>query len=230
MVGRGKIDISFANPFAYVRMRQLFQADAFAKALEYPPGVRNGQDGARSAPEASFRGQIIVRSDNTGIRTLEDCRGKRWIAVDPSSAGGYLYPLGLFHQHGIAPGDFSEIAFAPGPGGKQEKVIMAVLAGKYDFGSIREGALGVITGSADIHDITVLADTPYYPGWVFSARKGLDPGVVAKIRAALLALDPSNPDDRRILDHAEFAGIVPATDKDFEEVRELVTMIGPELQ
>jgi phosphonate transport system substrate-binding protein len=230
MVGRGKIDISFVNPFVYVRMHQLFQAEAFAKVLEYPPGRKQAPSGTLPSPAASFRGQIIVRADNKNIKSLNDCLGKRWIAVDPTSAGGYLYPLGLFHSQGITSSDFSEIAFAPGPGGKQEKVVMAVLAGKYDLGSIREGTLDVITGSADVHNITVLANTTYYPGWVYSARKGLDPNVLEKIRTALLALDPSKPGDLLILDKADFAGIVAATDKDFDQVRELVSTIGPELQ
>jgi phosphonate transport system substrate-binding protein len=41
--------------------------------------------------------------------------------VDPTSAGGYLYALGEFYDHGIRREDFAEIAFAPGPGAKQER-------------------------------------------------------------------------------------------------------------
>ena len=106
MVGQGKIDISFANPFVYVVLAQRYGSRVFASVVE-------GTEGS-----STFRGQIICRADNPAIVTLADCRGKRWIAVDPNSAGGYLYALGLFHGQGLRPEDFAEIAFAPGPGGK----------------------------------------------------------------------------------------------------------------
>ncbi|MBF0482148.1 MAG: phosphate/phosphite/phosphonate ABC transporter substrate-binding protein [Desulfovibrionaceae bacterium] len=226
LVGQGMIDISFANPFVYVKLSRLYGARAVARIVE-PGDPGSGAQAGPDSPGASFRGQIIVRADNAEIRSLDDCKGKRWIAVDPTSAGGYLYALGLFHDHGINPADFAEIAFAPGPGGKQEKVVMSVLAGQYDFGAIREGALDVITGSTRIKDIRVLASTPRYPGWVFSVRKGLDPAVAAKVRDALLALDPENPEQARILEKAGIVRIIAAGDADFDPVRELIAKIGP---
>ncbi len=87
MVGQGKIDISFSNPLVCVKLAQEYGSQAFAQVLEVY-GRRN------------FRGQTICRADNQALRTLEDCRGKRWIAVDPSSSGGYLYPLKHFYDHG----------------------------------------------------------------------------------------------------------------------------------
>ena len=106
MVERGEIDISYSNPFAYIRMARS-GARAFARIIE-PSG------------KPDFRSQIICRRDNQALATIDDCRGKRWMAVDPSSAGGYLYALGEFLDHGIRRRDFAEVSFAPGPGGKQE--------------------------------------------------------------------------------------------------------------
>jgi phosphonate transport system substrate-binding protein len=69
------------------------------------------------------------------------------VAVDASSAGGYLYALGLFFEHGILKKDFSEITFMPGPGGQQEKVALAVYNGRAaedsDYDTIRELAAKV---------------------------------------------------------------------------------------
>lgn len=228
MVGQGKIDISFVNPFVYARMREQHGAFAFARALEYPPVAKGAPGAPRPEPVATFRGQIIARAGDKELRSIDDCRGKRWIAVDPSSAGGYLYPLGLFVKNGIRPADFAEIAFAPGPGGKQEKVVMAVLAGAYDVGSIREGTLDVVAGSVDVNDVKVLAVTPPYPGWVFCARQGFDPEALGKIKQALLALDPARPEDAVILDKADIARIAAASDSDFDPVRELIALLGPD--
>ncbi len=208
MVGQGKIDISFSNPFIYVKLAERYGASAIARVVE-AGGARN------------FRGQIICRADNSAVRTLEDCRGKRWIAVDPSSAGGYLFPLGLFVSHGIRPSDFAEIAFAPGPAGKQEKVVLAVYAGRFDVGSIREGTLLVVADKVDLSQIRTLAYTPWYPGWVYAVRKGLKPEVIRKIRNALVALDWKDSEHRRILEAAHFKGIVPSDDREFDPIRHL---------
>jgi phosphonate transport system substrate-binding protein len=216
MVGRGKIDISFSNPGAYVKMAHRYGTRAFARIVE-----ENGR--------AEFRGQILCRDDNTSIRSIEDCRGKRWIAVDPTSAGGYLFDLGHFFDHGIRKNDFAKIAFSPGPGGKQEKVVLAVYAGKYDIGTVREGTLNVVADKIDVAEIRVIANTRWYPGWVYAARKGVDPEVIRKIKDALLRLDIDNPEHRVILRTAHFRGTVASGDEDFEPVRELLRKVQVDL-
>jgi len=211
MVERGEIDISYSNPFVYIQLARS-GARAFARVVE-------------ASGQPDFRGQIIVRSDREDIRTLEDCRGKRWVAVDPSSAGGFLYPLGHFAEHGIHADDFAEIGFSPGPGGKQEKVVMSVFAGAYDIGSVREGTLELLRGKIDLDQIRVLATSRSYPGWLYAARKGLDPEIVDKIGKALFELDRANPEDAVILSAANMVDIIPARDSDYDSVRRLVDQL-----
>ena len=150
--------------------------------------------------------------------------------MDPTSAGGYLYPLGHFVAHGLNQKDFSEIAFAPGPGGKQEKVVLAVYAGKYDVGSIREGTLDVVADKIDINEIRVIANTRWYPGWVYAARRDLEADIVEKIKRALLKLDSKEDKHQRILQAADISDIVPAEDGDFDPVRQLAVMVGMNLE
>ena len=157
---------------------------------------------------------------------MDDCRGKRWIAVDPVSAGGFLFPLAMFHAQGITRQNFAEIAFALGPGGQQEKVVLAVCAGKYDIGTIRQGTLDVVAGKIDPRAIRVLAETPWYPGWVFSSRRGLAPEVVTAVKNALLALDYQRPDHQAILDAAQFVSVISSEDKDFDSVREATRQVN----
>jgi len=217
MVGQGKIDISYSNPFIYIKIAHRYGAQAFARIAE----IYN---------QENFRGQIICRSDNQLIKTIADCLGKSWLAVDSTSAGGYLYPLGHFIDHGIQKTDFSEIAFAPGPGGKQEKVVLAVYAGKYDVGTIREGTLNVVADKIDINEIRVIANTRWYPGWVYAARAGIDPKIVEKVRKALLTLDVSQEEHQHILEMADFVRVIPSEDQDFNPIRELAARVGISLE
>ncbi|MDO9109962.1 MAG: phosphate/phosphite/phosphonate ABC transporter substrate-binding protein [Desulfatirhabdiaceae bacterium] len=216
LVGQGKVDISFSNPYAYVKTAHRYGEKAFAQVIE-------------NSGHKNFRGQIICRADNPSIRTLEDCKGKRLIAVDLTSAGGYLYPMGQFYDHGIRQQDFAEVHFSPGPGGKQEKVILAVYAGQYDIGLIREGSLNVVADKIDIRQIRVIAYSKFYPGWVYSARKNLNPEVLHKIQTALFKLSVENPEHLPILENANFTRIVPSNDAEFDSVRELMSVVGIDL-
>jgi phosphonate transport system substrate-binding protein len=215
MVGQGLIDISYSNPFIYVKIADRYGSQAFARVDEL-------------AGHMNFRGQVICRADNPNIKTLADLKGKRWIAVDPTSAGGYLYPLGLFLEKGLCKKDFAEIVFAPGPGGKQEKVVMAVYSGKYDFGTIREGTLDILADKIDLNQIRVLAYSQWYPGWVYAARQGLDAAVLAKIKTALLGLNIKDPEHQKILKKAGVTAIIPAEDKDYDPVRQLAVKVESE--
>jgi phosphonate transport system substrate-binding protein len=212
MVGRGLIDITFSNPFIYVKIAERYGARAFARVVE-------------AKGKENFRGEIICRADNPLINTLADLKGKRLIAVDPTSAGGYLYPWGLILENGLRKEDFAEIAFAPGPGGKQEKVVMAVLSGKYDVGIIREGTLDIMGEKIDLKLIRILAHSHWYPGWVYAARRGLDPAIVDKIKKALLALNIETPEHMAILKKARFIAVIPARDEDFDPVRRLSQIV-----
>lgn len=213
MVGQNKIDISFSNPFTYVKLAFQHGAKAFARIVE-----TEGQD--------KFSGQIICRADNASILNISDCRNKRWIAVDSASAGGFLFPLALFNAHGITYKDFKEIAFTPGPGGKQEKVILSVYNGKYDFGTIREGSLSVLSNKIDLGKIRIVATTDAYPGWVYCARKNLDIITLEKLKQALVKLDGREPEHRKILEAAHFIKVIPSDDSDFDSVRQLADRVG----
>ena len=213
MVGLGKVDISYSNPFVYVKIANRYNAIAFARVVE-------------SYGRENFRGQIICRADNRLINRISDCRGKRWIAVSPYSAGGYLYPLGHFIAHGLKRTDFTAVDFAPGPGALQEKVVLAVYAGKYDIGTIREGTLNLVADRIDIKKIRVIADTRWYPGWVYAARADMEPEIVEKIKKAFLKLDYNQNEHKRILEAADIIGIISSEDQDFDPVRELGAQVG----
>jgi phosphonate transport system substrate-binding protein len=211
MFGQGRIDISFSNPFIYVKLANRYGARAMTRIIE--------SDG-----RAEFRGQIIARADNAAVQSLDDCRDKSWVAVDPSSAGGYLFALGHFVEHGLSLKDFRQVVFI---GGKHENVILGVYSGLYDIGSIREGSLSVVKDKIDINQIKVVDSSRRYPGWVYACSTRLSDEVAGKIRDAMLGLDyRNNIQHRQILDAARFIGFIPSTDRDFEPIRKLSKEVG----
>ncbi len=210
-VGSGEIDISFSNPFVYIKIAQQYDARAFGRIIE-----KEGKD--------MFRGEICVLKDSP-LQTLADLKGKRVMAVSPSSAGGYLFQRGMLVEAGIDPNEDLTIDFAQ-EAGKQEKAFLAMYSGEYDACFVREGTrTEVMKDQVDISKVRVLAYTPWYPGWVYAARKGLDPVVLDKIRSAMLKLDFSDPEYKAILEKAKFVKIVPSEDKDFDTIRELASKL-----
>ena len=105
---------------------------------------------------------------------------------------------------------------------------MAVLSGKYDVGTIREGTLDIMADKIDLQQIRVLAYSRWYPGWVYAARRGLDPTIVGKIKEALIALNMDNPEHAAILKKAGFIGVISAKDEDFDPVRVLAKRVEAE--
>jgi len=103
--------------------------------------------------------------------------------------------------------------------------IFAVYLGEVDIGSIREGTLELVKDRVDLDAIRVLDNTQRFPSWVYAAAKGLDPDAAEKIKQALLALDAENPEHREILELAHFRGIIPASDPDFDPIRELIRKV-----
>ena len=57
MVGQGRIDISYSNPFIYIKIANTYGARAFSRVVE----MNNRK---------KFRGQIICRSDNRSIKSI----------------------------------------------------------------------------------------------------------------------------------------------------------------
>src|SRR5881628_2745551 len=95
-------DLAFVHPGGYV----LASREAKARII-----ARNLWHG-----KSSFTSRIYVRKAS-GIKTLEDLRGKTMAFVDPSSSSGYTYPMVLLIQRGLVKNRdpktfFREVVFA----------------------------------------------------------------------------------------------------------------------
>src|SRR5574342_7313 len=111
-------DLAFVHPAGYV----LANREAKAKIV-----VQNLWHGKRT-----FTSRIFVRKDS-GLKTLEDLRGKTIAFVDPASSSGYIYPMVMLIKRGLVKkGDpksfFREVLFA----GAHDAGMRALLNGHVD--------------------------------------------------------------------------------------------------
>ena len=205
-------DLAFVHPVGYV----LASREAKATIM-----VRNLWHG-----KSSFTSRIYVRKES-GLKTIEDLRGKTMAFIDPASSSGYTYPMVLLIQRGLVKDRdpktfFREVLFA----GAHDAGMRALLNGHVDalasFDMAREQYL---SDPAERERIIYIAETPEIPEAGIAARAGLDPATFAKVRDALLQIRA--PAYAALLRRLyEIDGFAPADDRDYDPVRAAVELLG----
>ena len=205
-------DLAFVHPGGYV----LASREAKATIV-----VRNLWHG-----KSSFTSRIYVRRES-GLKALEELRGKTIAFIDPASSSGYIYPMVLLIQRGLVKNRdpksfFREVVFA----GAHDAGMRALLNGHVDslasFDMAREQYL---KDPAEREKIVFVAETPEIPEAGIAARDGLDPATFAKVRAALLQIKA--PAYAELLKRLyEIDGFAPAEDRDYDPVRAAIELLG----
>jgi len=155
-----------------------------------------------------FGGVVFTRKDRKKINNLSDIKGKSFIAVDETSLGGFQMVWRKLNEHKINPyKDFSKIAFA----GIHDNVVMAVLLGEYDVGTVRTNILEKMAedGLIDLSDFKILSpvkhdtfpfllSTRLYPEWPFSKLPHTSNQLAQQVAVALLNKSIPHPsNDKR---------------------------------
>src|SRR6267143_2724455 len=205
-------DLAFVHPVGYVLANREAKATIVARNLWHG--------------KSSFTSRIYVRKDS-GLKILEDLRGKTMAFIDPASSSGYTYPMVLLIQRGLVKNRdpktfFREVVFA----GSHDAGMRALLNGHVDalasFDMAREQYL---KDEAERERIAWVAETPAIPEAGIAAREGLDPATFAKVRAALIKM--RGPEYAALLKRVyDIDGFEPADDRDYDPVRAAVELLG----
>ena len=163
----------------------------------------------------------------SGITSLEELRGRTIAFVDPASSSGYIYPMVLLIKRGLVTNRdprtfFKEVVFS----GAHDASMRALLNGHVDaiasFDLAREQYL---KEPAERERLSVVAETEPIPEAGIAARDGLDPAVVARVRAALLQI--RGPAYAALLKRLyEIDGFEPADDREYDPVRAAIELLG----
>jgi phosphonate transport system substrate-binding protein len=205
-------DLAFVHPAGYVLAAREAKARIVARNLWHG--------------KSSFTSRIYARKDS-GIKTVDELRGKSMAFVDPASSSGYIYPMVLLVQRGLVKNRdpktfFKEVVFS----GAHDASMRALLNGHVDaiasFDLAREQYL---KDPAERERIVVVAETPEIPEAGIAARDGLDPALFARVRTALLQIKaPAHGDLLKRL--YEIDGFAPADDRDYDPVRAAIELLG----
>lgn len=165
----------------------------------------------------SFWGGVIVRQDS-GIKTIEQCRGKKIAAIGEHSYAGYMFFKDLLKERKIDSTKDLDIQFL----GKVDTIIYGVLNKKYDVGLLRLDILETPDFVAVKDQFLVIARSPEIPQFPFVIKKGMDQRTIAAIREVLTTLSPDRPEDLEILKSLQIKKIVGATKGDYDQFYEAI--------
>ena len=193
-VSRNEYHFVLTNPASYVEMEKRYAAQRLVTLIN----KRQGKGYTK------FGSVIFTRSDRDDIKTLQDLKGKTFMAVDEEGFGGWRVVWHELLHNGVNPyRDFTTLSFA---GGIQPKVVYAVANGEVDAGCVRTDMLERMASANKIRlgDFKVLApkhsrefifnhSTALYPEWPFAKLNGTEDKLAENVARALLRIRSDHP-------------------------------------
>ena len=179
----GHVDLAWLGGFTFVQARR--------RTGNAVPLVQRAED-------AHFHSKLIALP-GSGIRTLADLKGKTLAFGSVSSTSGHLMPRYFLQKAGIDPDrDLARYAFS----GAHDATVKWVESGKVDAGALNESVWQKLVDDkkVDPAKVVVFFTTPDFYDYNWTVRGDLDPRLRDAIKAAFLALDPKDPEQKKILD------------------------------
>ena len=205
-----KLDLAWLGGFTYVQARLRTNGGAV-------PIVQRAED-------ATFTSRFIVPVNSTA-RTLADLKGKTFAFGAPSSTSGSLMPRYYLLQAGIDPErDFKSVAFS----GAHDATVAFVAAGRAEAGVLNASVMDKLleNHNPNVAKVRVLSITPPYFDYNWTVRPGLDPALVKKLTDAFLALDPSKPEMKEIMDLQRASKFIPTNNSNYDGIEAAARSAG----
>lgn len=207
----GHVDVALLGPFSYVLATTVAQVEAFGVTVT----SRTMQPSYKS---------IIIAGKDSNINSLADLKGKTFAFVDPGSTSGYMVPAAAFVAANITPEkDFKQVMYSGG----HDATIVSVGSGKVDAGSVADRIYerGCAKGLADCAKLKVVWTSQPIPNDPLLYRKALPEDMKKKIREAFYSVK-----NLAFGEMGTVARFDPATDKDYDPVRDIAKALKLDLK
>jgi len=197
-----KIDLAWLGGFTFVQAKLRTEGQVV-------PIVQRAED-------EKFTSKFIVPIDSP-IKTLADLKGRTFVFGAPSSTSGSLMPRYFLEQQGIVPErDFKTVAFS----GAHDATVAFVASGRAEAGALNASVMDKLVEAKNPNalKVRVLATTPPFFDYNWTVRPGMDPALTKKLTDAFLALDPSKPADKEILDLQRASRFIPTRASNYDGI------------
>ena len=179
---------------------------------------------AQREEDTKFQSVFIAKT-NSGIKGLADMKGKQVSFGSQSSTSGHLMPRSFLLQANIDPEkDFKRVAYS----GAHDATIASVVSGKVDAAAldITVWQKFVTENKVNTQDVNVFFTTPSYFNYNWSVHADMPMQQREKIKAALLALSPANPEHAEILKLNRATRYVPTMPENYKGLESAARSAG----
>jgi len=203
----GRIDMAYFGPLSYVLAKQKSDIEPFA---------------AMKQKGSTTYQSVLIANTGAGIAKISDIVNKNVAYGDKASTSSHLIPKSILAENGLKAGENYREHFA----GAHDAVAMAVQNGHAQAGGLSKPIFESLVqrGLVDPNKVKVLAESKPYPQYPWTMRSNLKPELKEKIRAAFLNLK-----DPEVLKPFKADGFGPISDKDYDVVRSLGTLLKLDL-
>tara|TARA_R110002072_G_scaffold187882_1_gene344647 strand:+ start:1291 stop:2157 length:867 start_codon:yes stop_codon:yes gene_type:complete len=201
----GRIEVGYFGPFSYVL------AKSKATGIEpFAVGVEKGKPNYHS---------ILIANAEGPVKTLADVKGKPFAFGDQASTSSHLAP----RTHLAKAGLIGNVDYKVVHLGKHDAVARAVAAGQVPAGALSEQIYRKLVAEKKIDEnkLRKLALTVAIPNYPMTVQGYLKPELKAAIKDAFLDLK-----DPVILKLFRVDGLAPATDKDYDVLRDMASTLN----
>ena len=215
-----KLDVAFLAPASYV----LAKNEADIKVI-----LKSERKGI-----PFYYAAIITRADS-GIKTLDDLRGKTFAFGDTLSTTGHVFPRKMLKERGIDPTrDLKQILYSGG----HDATVLAVLNGKVDAGATYANSpdgndtawMRYLKDPADVKRIRAIAFSEPIPADNLVVSGALDPQIVKRLEDIFIELSRDAKGKKMLRDLYQIDGFVTATDQDYDSVRRAFKEAGIQIK
>ena len=175
------------------------------------------------AEDEKFRSVFVTT--NKAITKLDDLKGKTLSFGSESSTSGHLMPRSFLLAAKINPDtDMKRIAFS----GAHDATVAAVAGGKVDAGALNISVWEKLVAEkkVDPSAVRVFYTTPGYYDYNWTVRADMPAETKKKITEAFLALDPSKPEDKAILDLQRASRFIPTKAENYTAIEAAAVNAG----
>jgi phosphonate transport system substrate-binding protein len=213
--GTNRADVAALNTFGYILANEKYGVQARLTVIRFG--------------ESTYRSQFLAKTKSM-INSIDDLAGKKLAFVDPASTSGYLLPLKLLQDKSIKP---KETVFAM----RHDSVVSMIYQGQVDAGAtfysppanheIQDARRLVKTQYPDVEEkIKIVQLTDPIPNDPIVFRKDLPEDMKKAITDAFIAY-VKTPEGKDAFEKLYgVTDLKPATDADYDKVRDLLKALG----
>jgi phosphonate transport system substrate-binding protein len=209
MVGK-KVDLVWFGGFTFVQAR-------IRSGNKVIPIVQREED-------TRFQSVFIAKTDS-GIKTLNDLKGKQVSFGSQSSTSGHLMPRSFLLAAKLEPEkDFRRVAYS----GAHDATIASVASGKVDAAALDMTVWSkfVTENKVNTKEVDVFYTTPTFFNYNWAVHADMPVALRERIQKALTDLDPATPEGKEILSLNRATRYIPTKADNYQGIEAAARSAG----